>query len=62
MVLAKFVFWNAITTVVLISFANNEEVRFYLTFAIMSLIVLTIVIKVLVGMGYLIKYRLTNCC
>ena len=61
-ILAKFVFWNAVITVVLISFANDEEVRFYLTFAIMGIIVLTILIKVLVGTVYLVKYRLANCC
>jgi hypothetical protein len=58
----KYVFWNIVGSVLLLSFSQMYYPRFYISFAIMILIVLTIGIKILIGFAYLISYKCKGCC
>ncbi len=57
--MAKFVFWNILTAGILIHFGSNYLVRFYLTFALMILMGVTMLIKVLLAVIYYMYYK---CC
>lgn len=60
--MGKYVFWNIVGSVLLLSFSQMYYPRFYISFAIMILIVLTIGIKILIGFAYFISYKCRNCC
>jgi chitin synthase len=61
---AKYVIWNIIASVLLITFAELPSPRFYIAFVIMISIVVTIGIKIFVGSIYLFLYKCKNltCC
>ena len=56
---AKFVFWNTITSAVLITLGNIPLLRFFTTYVLMGILFLTAFIKVIFGILYNIRYR---CC
>lgn len=56
----KFVFYNIVVAFLLLIFGDNYVARFFLTFAIMILIGFTLLLKVVIAVGYLIYYRCTN--
>lgn len=58
----KFVIWNVAASVVLLSFAQLPVPRFYITFVLMMLIILTLLFKIIVGMIYLVVHRIQRCC
>jgi hypothetical protein len=58
----KYTFWNIVGSVLLLSFSQLYYPRFYISFVIMILVVVTIGIKILIGFAYLISYKLKNCC
>lgn len=58
----KYVFWNIVGSVLLLSFSQMYYPRFYISLVIMVLIVLTIGIKILIGFLYLISYKCKSCC
>lgn len=55
----KFLFWNVIVAGLLIHLGNNYLIRFWLTFALMILIVSTMFLKVSFAIAYFIYYK---CC
>lgn len=54
--MGKLVFWNVLTAGLLIHFGSNYLVRFYLTFALMVIIAVTMSFKVLCGVIYYFYY------
>lgn len=60
--MGKYVFWNIVGSVLLLSFSQMYYPRFYISFVIMALVVLTIAIKILIGFLYLISYKCKSCC
>jgi chitin synthase len=58
--LGKFVIWNIIASVLLLSFSESYVPKFYITLVIMGIISLTLLIKVLLSVIYLVKYKLTQ--
>ena len=61
---AKYVFWNIVFGVVLLTLGSSYVPRFYITFAIVILMAVSIGIKIFVAVIYLIGYKLYNgkCC
>ena len=59
---AKYTFWNTIASVLLISYANLYYPQFYISFAIMVIIVVTIGLKIAIGTLYLLLYRIKSLC
>lgn len=59
---AKFVIWNTIASILLLSYAELSVVKFYLTFVLMGLIVLSLLVKIIIGTIYLFKHKLSKCC
>jgi hypothetical protein len=54
---AKFCFWNAIIGVTLVLFDNFLIIKFFLTLSLLILFTLILAIKMVIGLGYLIKYK-----
>lgn len=55
---AKYVFWNIVVGVILLSLGSSYVPRFFITFIIVILMASTMGIKILVAVIYLIKYKL----
>jgi hypothetical protein len=55
----KFVFWNVVVGGLLIHFGDDFVIRFWITFAIMILIAVTMAIKVVIAIMYYFQYL---CC
>jgi hypothetical protein len=58
----KYVLWNITAAVLLVSFSNLYYPQFYISFAIMVIIVFTIGIKIIVGSLYLFLYKMKTLC
>lgn len=59
---SKFVIWNVILSVILLTLGADYKNRFFVTFIMVILIGLSMSIKVLIGSFYLIKYWCGNLC
>ena len=59
---SKFVIWNVILSVVLLSLGSDYKLRFFVTLVMVILIGLSMSIKVVVGSAYLLKYWCGNLC
>jgi chitin synthase len=55
----KFVFWNIIVGILLLSFGSNYYSRFFITLGIVAILSLTLIIKIICAVFYFIGYR---CC
>jgi chitin synthase len=58
----KYTFWNITASVLLISSSTMYYPQFYISFAIMIIIVFTIGLKIVVGAFYLLVYKLKSLC
>lgn len=56
----KYVLWNTVASVLLISFSQSKYPRFYIAFVIMISVVLTLAIKIIVGGIYMVAYKCKN--
>lgn len=54
---AKFAFWNVIIGVMLILSDSFLLVKFFVTLGLLMLFTLILAIKMVIGLGYLIKYK-----
>lgn len=57
---SKYVFWNIVCGVLLLSFGASYLPRFFITLAIVIIIGVTMLIKVLLGAIYMVKYRCSS--
>lgn len=57
----KFIFWNTIVGFVIISFGSDYIPRFFISLILAIILVATILFKIIIGMGYMIMYRLRSC-
>lgn len=60
--MAKFVIWNVILSVSLLSLGANYKQRFFVTLIMVILIGVSMSVKVTIGSLYLIKYWCGNLC
>jgi hypothetical protein len=58
----KYVIWNVAASVVLLSFSQLEDPRFYISFGIMVMVVFTIGLKIVIGTFYFLFYKCRTCC
>lgn len=58
----KFILWNIVLSVVLLSLGSSYKVRFFITIIMVSVIGFMLIIKIIIAVGYLINYRLSQCC
>lgn len=54
----KFLFWNSIVGFVIISFGSAYIPRFFISLGLAVILVLTMIFKIVIGMGYLIAYKI----
>lgn len=59
---SKFVVWNIILGVVLLTLGSSYTPRFFVTIVMVALIGLSLSLKVFVGILYMIAYKLKGCC
>lgn len=53
----KYLFWNIIVGVLLLSFGANYTTRFFITLGTMVILGSTMLLKILIGVVYTFKYR-----
>jgi chitin synthase len=58
----KYVIWNVILATVLLTLGSSYATRFFVTLVMVGLITSTLIIKVVVGLGYMFSYRFKTCC
>ena len=58
---AKYVFWNIIAGVLLLSFGSSYTPRFFITISLIGLIGFSLTLKIIVSVVYMIKYKLSTC-
>lgn len=59
---AKYVIWNIILAAVLLTLGAGYEFRFYITLVLVSTIAVSISMKVIVGICYMLAYKCGNSC
>ena len=55
----KWLFWNVVFGVLVLTFGSQYKPRFYISLALIGIIVISLLFKIVVAMGYFIAYR---CC
>jgi hypothetical protein len=60
----KYVFWNIVIGVLILSFGSSYTPRFFITIIMVGLMASSLGIKIFVGCIYMIKYKLSTfgCC
>jgi chitin synthase len=58
----KFLLWNTVLGVVLLSVGAGYQPRFFITLVMVSVIAFTLAIKIIIAIGYMICYKLTSAC
>ena len=56
---AKYFFWNIIASILLITLGSDYVTRFWITYIIVIILAVTLLMKVITGIIYLLKYF---CC
>lgn len=59
---AKYVIWNIILATVLLTLGSGYEFRFFITLALVAMIAVTISVKVVIGVFYMLAYKCGNSC
>jgi hypothetical protein len=58
----KFLLWNTVLGITLLSVGADYQPRFFITLVMVSVIALTLAIKVIVALGYMLGYKLSVLC
>jgi chitin synthase len=58
---SKYVLWNIIVGVVILSFGSSYSPRFFITIIVVAIMGSSLSIKILIGILYMIKYKMSNC-
>jgi hypothetical protein len=58
---AKYVFWNIIVGVIILSLGSSYTPRFFITIIMIGIMGTSLSLKIIVGIAYMIKYKLSNC-
>ena len=58
---AKYVFWNIIVGAIILSLGSSYTPRFFITIAMMVIMSSSLALKIVVGIVYMIKYKLSTC-
>jgi chitin synthase len=58
----KYVIWNVILAAVLLTLGAGYEFRFYITLVLVSMIAVSLSVKVIVGIFYMLAYKCGNSC
>lgn len=57
---SKYIFWNLILSVILLSFGSSYTPRFFITIIVVAVMALIQSIKVIIAILYLLWYKITN--
>jgi len=57
----KYVVWNIVCGVVLLSLGANYLPRFFITIIMIGLMAFSLALKILIGICYMIKYKMMHC-
>lgn len=58
---AKYVFWNIVVGVIILSLGSSYTPRFFITIIMIGIMGTSLSLKILIGIAYMIKYKLSNC-
>jgi hypothetical protein len=58
---AKYVFWNIVVSALILSFGSSYTPRFFITLVMIGIMGTSLSLKILIGILYMIKYKLSNC-
>lgn len=58
----KFIIWNVIIGVILLMVGSDFQPKFFITIIMVSIITLTLSIKIIIAMIYMISYKIRQCC
>lgn len=58
---AKYVFWNIIVGVIILSLGSSYTPRFFITIIMIAIMGSSLALKIVVGIVYMIKYKLSTC-
>jgi chitin synthase len=56
----KFIFWNMVVGVLIVSFGDSYTPRFFISFILLIILLFTMVVKIIIGLIYLIHYACTK--
>lgn len=59
---AKYVIWNIILATVLLTLGAGYEFRFFISLILVSMIAVTLSVKVVIGVAYMLAYKCGNSC
>jgi chitin synthase len=59
---SKYVGWNIIISVILLSFGSSYTPRIFITIIMVAIMGFSQLIKVLIGIFYMITYKISTCC
>lgn len=62
MQVGKFLLWNTVLGVILLSVGAGYQPRFFITLIMVSVMALTLAVKVIVALGYMLGYKLSVLC
>lgn len=58
---SKYVFWNIVVAAIILSFGSSYTPRFFITIIMIGLMGTSLSVKIVIGLLYMIKYKLSNC-
>jgi hypothetical protein len=58
--ISKYFFWNIVVGSLLLTFGASYAARFYITFSLMAILVITQLLKTITGLIYNISYNFSN--
>jgi chitin synthase len=58
---SKYVFWNIIVSVIILSLGSSYTPRFFITITVVVIMASSLSVKILIGVIYMIKYKMSNC-
>lgn len=59
--MSKYVIWNIIISVIILSLGSSYTPRFFITIIVVALMGTSLSVKIIVGLLYMIRYKLSNC-
>lgn len=60
--LAKYVIWNIILATVLLTLGAGYEYRFFISLILVAMIAVTLSVKVVIGVAYMLAYKCGSIC
>jgi len=58
----KYVLWNIVFGITLLSLGASYKPRFFITIIMVAIMGVSMSVKIIVGLFYMIHYKMDNCC